>query len=305
MESLSQLLLRYVELSDNGMGILDAENVFVFHNKALADMLGFAGASMQGRSHDDMMTLMFHHRAGIHIEAPTLDAWLSQVHARLRSAPFRSFEVDRVDGRWLMITEQVLECGALIMQCSDITRQKQAEAKLVQAHADLERLALTDELTGVPNRRHFLQQLDIELARMRRHHHPLCLAMVDLDHFKRINDSYGHGAGDQVLQHFARSMRQRLRAVDVVGRLGGEEFAILMPETDLDEALFVLRRVSAELTGAPMRDSGLCLPYTFSGGVATLPAHGGSDARCLLANADLALYRAKADGRDRINAYAS
>lgn len=99
------------------------------------------------------------------------------------------------------------------------------------AYAELERLAMTDELTGVPNRRHFLAQLESERQRALRHRRQTSTAMLDLDHFKRVNDRLGHPAGDEVLKHFTELLRRHMRGEDVVGHLGGEEFALLMPET--------------------------------------------------------------------------
>lgn len=303
-ESLPQSLMRYLSLSENGFGVLDANNIFVFHNDALAGMLGFSGISMLGRSFDDMMTVMYENQCGPVIKAPTLQDWLDYAHSRQRSAPFRSFEVDLVDGRWLLLSEQVLAGGEVIMLVADITGQKRVEAKLKQAQADLERLALTDDLTGVPNRRHLMQRLEQELSRARRHHQPMCLAMLDLDRFKQVNDNFGHYAGDLVLSHFAAFLRTHVRAGDIVGRLGGEEFAVLLPQTKMEDALFVLRRVSAQLALQNIDAVAPGFSYTFSGGVAALPKSA-DNASCqwLLVGADKALYDAKRSGRDRILPY--
>lgn len=301
--ALSELLMRDIVMSDNGIAVLDPANIFLFHNLAFARMFGFEGRSMTGHSYDELMTLMYVQGKVPRASAPTLEAWIAQLHSRQRSCRFLTFELDMVDGRWLLLTEQVHQGGEMVMLCSDITRQKHIELDLIKAHNDLERLAHTDELTGIPNRRHFLQQLDSEFERARRYRHPLCLAMLDLDHFKRINDQYGHPAGDQVLRHFTGFLRRRLRGVDLVGRLGGEEFAVLLPETRLEDAMFVLQRTVELLAQETVDAVAPGLRYTFSGGVAACGKFEGVDCNWLMASADRALYLAKHRGRNQITAF--
>jgi diguanylate cyclase (GGDEF)-like protein len=298
--ALSDLLMRDIVLSENGIAVLDPLNLFLFHNPAFAGMFGFPGQSMVGRSYADLMEHVYVQGTGPRIQAATLQDWLALVDSKHRSARFRSFEVDLVDGRWLLLTEQVHAGGELVMLCSDVTRQKKVELELLAAQEELERLAHTDELTGVPNRRHFLSVLANEVLRARRYRHPLCLAMLDLDHFKNINDRYGHAGGDAVLRHFTGFLRQQLRAVDLVGRLGGEEFALLLPETGADEALFVLRRIMDQLAQAPLDAIAPGLRYTFSGGLVSLSDDDPATTEWMLGQADAAMYRAKAAGRNRI-----
>lgn len=168
---------------------------------------------------------------------------------------------------------------------------------------ELRRLASTDPLTGLYNRRRFQEAMDRELERARRYGHPLSLLVADLDHFKRINDQHGHACGDRALQIFADVCRLNLRSLDAVGRMGGEEFAILLPETDADGALLAAERIRAEteLFSAEEKD----VPaFTVSIGAATLverPAEGETGAADrLFARADQALYRAKGRGRNRV-----
>ena len=158
----------------------------------------------------------------------------------------------------------------------------------------LHELATCDSLTGVLNRRAFLAAAEAELERSRRYGTALGLVMIDLDHFKRVNDTYGHQAGDRVLVDFTQRVRPLLRTTDVFGRMGGEEFVLLLPQTGLDESLQVAERIRCSLTVADISPS-----YTASFGVAT--AVGGAPAiESLIANADTALYRAKATGRNRV-----
>lgn len=163
----------------------------------------------------------------------------------------------------------------------------------------LARLALTDELTNLPNRRAFMEVLDRELAQAARDGHPASVAVVDIDHFKRVNDTYGHAAGDQVLRQVGESFTANLRGGDTVGRLGGEEFGILLPRDGLDVALAVLERLAASLRATPMQIGGAEPIYvTVSAGIAKLDGDGSS--RDALEAADRAMYRAKIMGRDRV-----
>ncbi len=157
---------------------------------------------------------------------------------------------------------------------------------------EIERLAASDPLTGLPNRRMFDATLDRELARSRRNGTPLALAVADVDHFKAVNDQHGHQVGDEVLRELAGALRRAVRQEDVVARYGGEEFVVLLPEADAGAALLVAERLRAA-AGEVRR-----LPTTISIGVAVLdPGAGGAG---LVARADTALYRAKAAGRDRV-----
>ncbi|HTY04564.1 MAG TPA: sensor domain-containing diguanylate cyclase [Rhodocyclaceae bacterium] len=173
-----------------------------------------------------------------------------------------------------------------------------AETEILQA--ELERQAHTDSLTGLLNRRHFLTLAEKELSRAERYGGPVAVLMMDIDHFKKINDTYGHQIGDEVLQRLAERCRLELRDIDAIGRMGGEEFAVLLPQTEADVALEVaerLRQVIAE-TAVPL-DRGLPLHFTVSIGVAaTRGAVPNIDT--LLSQADDALYEAKDAGRNRI-----
>jgi diguanylate cyclase (GGDEF)-like protein len=296
---LSTLLMRYISQSENGVAVLDANDVFLYHNPAFARMFGLAAESMIDHSLTDMLGWLFEHRSGTRIAAQTAEQWCAFIYSLHRSAPFRSFEVDLIEGRWLLLTEQVHDDGEIILLCSDITKQKRTEQALRQAHTDLEQQALTDELTGLPNRRHFLKHLEQEFARVLRYQRRASLVMLDLDHFKQINDHYGHDAGDQVLRHFAGLLRSALRTGDFAGRLGGEEFALLLPETPLDGAMSVLERVRAALARATLDQVAPDLKYDFSGGVSELIQSQPVSHSQWLIQADQALYRAKNNGRGR------
>lgn len=174
----------------------------------------------------------------------------------------------------------------------DVTTQKLQER-------ELQRLASVDSLTGLPNRRIFLERLDLEMARIERYEQgETALLMLDLDHFKRVNDQYGHGVGDQVLQGFGQLLLPLLRRTDLAGRVGGEEFAALLPGTGVGGAVELAERLRQELVESVLETSKGGIHITASIGI-TLLAHPGDSASMALARADQALYRAKEAGRNR------
>ncbi|SFM69737.1 diguanylate cyclase (GGDEF) domain-containing protein [Ectothiorhodospira mobilis] len=159
-------------------------------------------------------------------------------------------------------------------------------------------LSYHDPLTGLPNRRYFKECFGGALALARRHHHDTAVMMVDVDHFKQLNDTQGHAVGDQVLVHLAAALQEDLRQSDLPARLGGEEFGILLPETGRQEAVKIAERVRQRVVECPPRVQGIRLPVTVSIGVAAV--HGHVDPEVLLERADRALYRAKEQGRNRV-----
>lgn len=172
------------------------------------------------------------------------------------------------------------------------------ERKLLQI--ELERQAHIDYLTGVSNRRRFMEQAELELNRAIRYGNLLSIFMMDIDFFKQINDTYGHNAGDTVLKKLADVCRHTLREVEIIGRLGGEEFAILMPETGLEKATEVAERLKESLANAKVpQENGLPLQFTVSIGVSSLTSKD-DNLDILLNLADNALYEAKKSGRDKV-----
>jgi len=179
----------------------------------------------------------------------------------------------------------------------DITTQKAMED-------ELRRLATTDALTGLANRRTFIERSESAIARCRRYGHAACMLMIDFDHFKQINDTWGHGVGDEVLRSFAAVSGEMFRIIDIVGRLGGEEFAALVPETTLAGALIAAERLRTAVQAHPvLQENGSPLFFTISIGVAVLKDTDVTTEQ-LLGRADLALYAAKRNGRNRVCAEA-
>ncbi len=171
-------------------------------------------------------------------------------------------------------------------------------ANIVCDELELRLIAQVDHLTGALTRRGFVEQAEREMARSRRYERPSTLVMLDVDHFKMVNDTYGHTTGDQVLHQLAKLAEATLRPIDVFGRLGGEEFGILLPETGADEALIVAERLRESIAGYAMQlSNGATLTVTASFGVAVL-APNMTSVTTWIEQADAALYAAKAGGRN-------
>lgn len=239
-------------------------------------------------------------------------------------ADFRVPPHDHIHG-WmgvpLMVQNQVI--GVITLDSVKAGAFNQTHARLAQAFADhvaialdnarlfedTRRLAMIDPLTSINNRRHFYELAYVEFERSCRYHHPLAAIMLDLDHFKQINDQYGHTTGDQVLQMVAKTCQQRLRKSDIFGRYGGEEFVALMPETDEHRAWNVAERLRRSIARTPVHINGNTISITISLGVATLSEldlleNQPDDAlEKLIDHADQALLQAKQAGRNRVMVY--
>jgi len=193
----------------------------------------------------------------------------------------------------LVMLKPVMDALGTMIHTRRIDEQRE------QAQAELRRMATTDELTGIANRRTFLQQCKVQIEQFERYQQQVSILLIDLDHFKRVNDKFGHGAGDQVLQAFTQRTQTQLREVDLLGRLGGEEFAVLLPHTDLEAAAVVAERIRATIADSKVETDVGAIAVTISGGIAMFSSQDGTTDRWL-ARADEALYQAKANGRNRI-----
>lgn len=159
-----------------------------------------------------------------------------------------------------------------------------------------EEAAFTDHLTGLANRRRFERQLAREIARTARYEHPFCLMTLDIDDFKKVNDSFGHEAGDEALRHLAKTLQEGIRGIDLAARIGGDEFALVLTETDMTRGIEIAERLRQAVKATEIRVVG---SITISLGVAESPSCGQTTTE-LQSCADAALYEAKHQGRDRV-----
>lgn len=220
--------------------------------------------------------------------------WLAAPFIVLAAALYiwRYAEVRTVSG--MIDLGNAMLCGVLLMLFVHIYEGRRAAAQRV-----LERVAETDALTGVFNRGRF-QQLFVQAAQQaERSQQPFCLVLLDVDHFKQVNDSWGHVVGDHALQHLCRVLQQRLRKTDHLGRLGGEEFGLLLLNTDVEAGATLVEDLREALSARPLQLKGMQVPLAATFGVAQWPVDG-NDPETLYRCADQRLYRGKAYGRNRV-----
>jgi len=169
----------------------------------------------------------------------------------------------------------------------------------ISLYAEVERLAMTDSLTEIHTRRYVLQRLDEELLRAQARQAVLSLLMIDVDHFKAINDHYGHLTGDFVLKEIGRLIRENIREIDICGRYGGEEFCVVLPDTNEEGASFAAERIRLAIEKQKIQAYDALLQVTVSAGCSTFPLDG-KELTDLVDRADWALYKAKKEGRNRV-----
>jgi diguanylate cyclase (GGDEF)-like protein len=226
------------------------------------------------------------------VAADDLDDHISRRIALVLSGDSTPTDLRVSDGRIIRSQCTGLPSGGRMLTYTDVT-------DLARHAEELKRLATTDGMTGLYNRRHFVVLAEAEWTRFQRYHRPLSLMIVDIDHFKLINDRLGHDAGDRAIAHIATLCQSDRRATDVVARIGGDEFAVLLPETDLPQASFVAERLRQRVAESPLSVSGADTIMTVSIGAAEATlSMAGIDA--IMKVSDEALYKAKALGRNRV-----
>lgn len=295
---LANKLFDFVKINEEGYAIFDAQDHMLYCNRAYGDILGFSAEELIGLTFLDIITLCFKTEKGLAIDSDDLDDLLAKVSAQWRSDSYRLFEVKTNDGRWFLLSEIENKSGEVLIQTKQITEQKGLEQELLASRDKLRQLALTDELTQIANRRSFVDSVEAELHRCRRLNLDAAYLILDLDHFKQINDVYGHQAGDQVLKHVAKLISKMLRDYDIFGRIGGEEFAIFLGQAKKEEVLAIAERIRATLANHPVtyNDSQITVTTSIGISLCNAQAHAYPD---LFNEADQALYLAKDKGRNR------
>ncbi|MDP2559697.1 sensor domain-containing diguanylate cyclase [Psychrobium sp. 1_MG-2023] len=295
---IEQLIFESLSKTDDCFGVFDQNDQLIFCNDSLAEMFGTTKVIATGQTFSSLIEHCYLHNVGVIVETTDLDHWLHQAGKKRRTQEYRRFEIDLHDQRWLQVTEQLVADDHIFLFATDITKTKLVEAELTSHSNNLFKLATTDELTGIHNRRHFFCLADIEQKRCQRIGTHSSILMLDLDEFKEINDQFGHAAGDQVLKDFCQTINDQLRPYDIFGRLGGEEFAILLPETDNATALLIAERLRESVEKMTALYGSCQIKVTVSIGLSSY-TKGTLDQA--MSSADRCLYQAKSSGRNQIS----
>lgn len=286
------------EASPDGILVVSHDDMIVSHNQRLFDVFGIAPEEIPGQRDGVLNGLP---------DQPLLsrvlalvkdqDSFLQRVQALYADPQLEDrCEIVLNDGRTLERHSKALWGGnrrylGRVWFFRDVTDRKQIEQTLLE-------MSQRDPLTGVANRRFFLERVAEEFARARRFGRDLSFVMLDIDYFKRINDRWGHATGDKVLKNLGESAQKILRQVDLFARIGGEEFAVLGPDTDLEGAYQLAERLRCGVETQTVAEGTDAITYTVSAGVATLVAED-TTVEAALERADKALYAAKRGGRNR------
>ncbi len=280
----------FTGVNDFAFFALDRYGLIEEWNSSGLRQTGFQTAEMLGRTLHCLYASdeNIRHKPELQLEAARREGWHVDEGRCVRKDGSRYWSQSLVAA----LREENGEICGFSMVLRDITERRVTAA-------EVQRLLTTDHLTGAVNRARFFELAETEIARWHRHRRPLSVVMIDLDHFKHVNDTSGHAAGDQVLRVTVERCRTVLRSFDIVARMGGEEFVILLPGTDDLEVVEIAEQIRAVIAAEPVVAGDLLLAITASLGCATI-SEDAEDLDALLKLADEALYRAKRRGRNRV-----
>jgi two-component system, cell cycle response regulator len=295
-EKMAALCSQIVARADDAIIAIDRNHDIVLFNAGAEKIFGYSVEEVMGERLDMLLPERFQIQHDMMIQE------FGMSHGATKAADERSHQIfgRRKNGEEFIASAAIFVLGsgdekffATILR--DVSHNRKTEEELL-------RLAATDPLTGTFNRREFTAIAEREALRSSRYHHSLSILMLDLDHFKRLNDTYGHAAGDKALQRFTMICANALRNVDVFGRWGGEEFVALLPETDIQGATIIAERLRKLTSDNVLTFNDHKISFTVSIGIAEFK-DGEVTIDQALSRADSAVYDAKKAGRDRISAF--
>src|SRR5690554_2560348 len=301
-------LLAIVQSIDVGVVVLDNDYSIEVWNTFMENRSGLSPAQVRKRSFFQLFPEVdedwFRHKVQsvITLGTPSFTIWEQRPYLlRFKNyQPITGLEDFMYQNTTLLplkgMSGSIEQVCLIIYDVTDVAINRR---QLQAANAELQRLSSTDRLTGLYNRGHWEEMLRLDYARHRRYDSQAALVMFDIDHFKAINDNYGHQAGDAVIQQVAGLIRQNLRDTDIAGRYGGEEFVVLLPDTDKEGALTFAERLRYVVEACEVRHEQHRIRFTISLGVADLGAPSSGHAQ-LIEWADSALYVSKSAGRNRV-----
>lgn len=296
------LAFNFLQASEDGYAIFTPEDVLIYCNDSYEDLYCFKNQAAIGKTFSELIYNAYEKNQGVRIEgtADTILEWIAIADSKRRKRTFRIFEVDMVDGRWMLFSEQVNEAGYLFVQTKNITRLKLLEQQLSSHVEELCELASYDSLTNLLNRRGlnkiFSGEVQSNQASLSQKG---ALIVLDVDDFKVINDTYGHSVGDSVLIHLAKVLKSLVRSHDLVGRIGGEEFVVYLVDTSIDLSKQIGERLVQTVAQTPIHIDGLEINITVSAGLCW--RDNSPPFEELYREADSKLYKSKHSGKNMIS----
>lgn len=288
----------FIYTSQDLFAVFDECDCLIFANKSFCE--AFDTSALSRPRWSDMMRESYKNQRGPVIATDDVEVWLASSVSKRGASPYRSFELELHDGRWIFLTETMGLDGHMLTYGTDFSNVHSDTRTLREERNEARRRAQTDELTGLPNRRFTFEQISSWLSTKsfdegNKIH---SLALLDLDSFKQVNDKFGHHIGDEILADFSQRICEFSRLSDISGRIGGEEFLMFLPGCTREVAHLRLDDIRREIAGSQPLASQPDLKYTFSAGLVEMCENETLEAA--LIRADTLLYRAKGAGKNRI-----
>lgn len=289
-----------LEKTQNAVCIIDKSSKFSFCNKVMSGLIGLPCAEVIGCDQDEVIQRAHEQGSGVNFEGKSINDFLEFIRHNQRTQLEHEFVLSTLENKYYKLARITVSTGEHVVFGTDITELVHTQQQLERTLQQLDQLANTCDLSGIPNRRHIMDCLNKEFCRAKRYGSTFAVVIADIDHFKKVNDTYGHSVGDQAIIHFAELISENLRDSDMIGRVGGEEFAILLPNTNLQQAKIYADRVREKVANTPLvLGSKERLTLTSSFGIAEFSAVD-KDVSDLFNRADKALYKAKEAGRNQV-----
>lgn len=241
----NEQLQHYVERSQDIFGWFSPDDILLYANAVLRNIYGLSQRDNRRLTFEQLIRNCYEQQRGFLIETDNIDTWLDYAQSKRRSTPHRRFQLDTTEGRWYMVSETCDTAGYIFLHGVEITDLVDKTTDLSNDQRRLRRLANTDELTQVNNRRAFVEHVSCYFNMPKAD--PACMLLMDIDYFKSINDEKGHLAGDQALINLAEQVSQHIRPGDMVARIGGDEFAVFLHSTRSKAAVLVANRIRESL----------------------------------------------------------
>ena len=292
------LLLDNILKTNDAISVCGPDDTILFSNQSYLSLLGSKHLQINGKLWEDCIRKSFKDKKGLNFNTTNIDKWLAVAHSNRRKDENRTFEIDTCDGRWYLCNEITDSQGYIIFHGTENTHNKKLELALQKTSIELKHLASTDSLTGLYNRRYFFLRLKNEISRFQRDATYLSVLMLDIDYFKKVNDQYGHSTGDAVLVKVSDILKKMIRPYDVATRMGGEEFSIILPNTNRQGGEVIAERIRAAIEAISFDYIVKGLKITIS--IGGMTSNTETDANNFTLNSDYALYKSKDKGRNQV-----